>query len=85
MIDDRFSTGGPNYREFLYTLVNFAGAAQNFDGNGPYLRAQAGGGPVLVGEPNPHGNPATRATRSTTPTRSPSRSAPSRSSAAGRR
>ena len=44
-IDDRFSTGGPNYREFLYNLVNFAGAAQNFDGNGPYLRVQAGGGP----------------------------------------
>jgi phospholipid/cholesterol/gamma-HCH transport system substrate-binding protein len=59
VVQDRFSTGGPNYREFLYNLVNFAGAAQNFDGNGPYLRAQAGGGPLLVGEPNPHGNPAT--------------------------
>ncbi|HWC47711.1 MAG TPA: MlaD family protein [Solirubrobacterales bacterium] len=53
VINDRFSTGGPNYREFLYNLVNFAGAAQNFDGNGPYVRAQAGGGPVLVGEPDP--------------------------------
>lgn len=53
VINDRFSTGGPNYREFLYNLVNFAGMAQNFDGNGPYARAQAGGGPVLVGEPNP--------------------------------
>jgi phospholipid/cholesterol/gamma-HCH transport system substrate-binding protein len=59
VINDRFSTGGPNYREFLYTLTNFAGAAQNFDGNGPYIRAQAGGGPILVGEPNPKGNPAT--------------------------
>ncbi len=58
-IEDRFSTGGPNYREFLYNLVNFAGAAQNFDGNGPYARAQAGGGSVLVGEPNPFGNPGT--------------------------
>jgi phospholipid/cholesterol/gamma-HCH transport system substrate-binding protein len=58
-IEDRFSTGGPNYREFLYNLVNFAGMAQNFDGNGPYARAQVGGGDVLVGEPNPHGNPAT--------------------------
>jgi phospholipid/cholesterol/gamma-HCH transport system substrate-binding protein len=58
-IEDRFSTGGPNYREFLYNLVNFAGAAQNFDGNGPYARAQAGGGSVLVGEPNPKGNPDT--------------------------
>src|SRR4029077_4862434 len=35
-IDDRFSTGGPNYREFLYNLVNFASFAQNYDGNGPY-------------------------------------------------
>ncbi len=58
-INDRFSTGGPNYREFLYNLVNFAGDAQNFDGNGPYARAQIGGGPVLVGEPNPFGNPNT--------------------------
>ncbi|HET6998157.1 MAG TPA: MlaD family protein [Solirubrobacterales bacterium] len=58
-IEDRFSTGGPNYREFLYNLVNFAGFAQNYDGNGPYGRAQVGGGPVLVGEPNPQGNPDT--------------------------
>jgi phospholipid/cholesterol/gamma-HCH transport system substrate-binding protein len=58
-INDRFSTGGPNYREFLYNLANFAGAGQNFDGNGPYVRAQVGGGPVLVGEPNPKGNPKT--------------------------
>jgi len=55
-INDRFSTGGPNYREFLYNLVNFAGFAQNYDGNGPFGRAQVGGGPVLVGEPNPQGN-----------------------------
>jgi ABC-type transporter Mla subunit MlaD len=58
-INDRFSTGGPNYRDFLYTLANFAGAAQNYDGNGPYVRAQIGGGPLLVGEPNPQGNPNT--------------------------
>jgi ABC-type transporter Mla subunit MlaD len=58
-IEDRFSTGGPNYREFLYTLTDFAGAAQNYDGNGPYVRSQVGGGPVLVGEPNPQGNPST--------------------------
>ena len=58
-INDRFSTGGPNYREFLYTLTNFAGAAQNFDGNGPYVRAQVGGGNLLLGGANPLGNPAT--------------------------
>lgn len=59
VINDRFSTGAPSYREFFYFLTDFAGAAQNFDGNGPFVRAQGGGGPVLVGEPNPEGNPAT--------------------------
>jgi ABC-type transporter Mla subunit MlaD len=59
VINDQFSTGDPNYREFLYNLVNLAGFAQNFDGNGPYARAQVGGGPVLVGEPNPYGNKKT--------------------------
>jgi ABC-type transporter Mla subunit MlaD len=54
VVNDRFSTGGPNYREFLYNLVNFAGMAQNFDGNGPYARTQVGGGNLLVGEPNPN-------------------------------
>jgi virulence factor Mce-like protein len=58
-INDQFSTGGPNYREFLYTLTNFAGAAQNYDGNGPYVRAQAGGGNVLLGGANPLGNAET--------------------------
>lgn len=58
-VNDQFSTGGPNYREFFYNLVNFAGSIQNFDGNGPYFRAQANGGTVLVGEPNPEGNPGT--------------------------
>jgi virulence factor Mce-like protein len=52
VINDRFSTGGPNYREFLYNLSNFAGQSQNYDGNGPYLRLQGGGGSQLVGEPN---------------------------------
>jgi phospholipid/cholesterol/gamma-HCH transport system substrate-binding protein len=47
-VNDRFSTGGPNYREFLYYLVNFAGQSQNFDGNGPYFRIQAGGGNKLL-------------------------------------
>jgi phospholipid/cholesterol/gamma-HCH transport system substrate-binding protein len=59
VVNDQFSTGGPNYREFLYNLVNFAAAAQNFDGNGPFTRAQIGSGPVLVGEENPRGNPDT--------------------------
>ena len=59
VINDRFSTGAPSYREFFYLMANLAGAAQNFDGNGPYVRAQGGGGPVLVGEPNPKGNLST--------------------------
>jgi hypothetical protein len=55
-IEDRFSTGGPVYREFLYGLVNLAGWGQNFDGNGYYARVQPGGGDTLVGLPNPLGN-----------------------------
>ncbi|HEY5815479.1 MAG TPA: MlaD family protein [Solirubrobacterales bacterium] len=51
-IEDRFATG-PNYREFFYYLTNFSGIAQNFDGNGYYLRAQAGGGGTLVRQKNP--------------------------------
>jgi ABC-type transporter Mla subunit MlaD len=52
-IEDQFGTGGPNYREFLYALSDLAGQSQNFDGNGPFLRLQPGGGDVLVEEANP--------------------------------
>jgi len=52
-INDRFSDGGPNYRDFWRLLSDFASASQNFDGNGPYVRAQGGGGPVLLEEFNP--------------------------------
>jgi phospholipid/cholesterol/gamma-HCH transport system substrate-binding protein len=55
-IEDQFSTGGPNYREFLYTLADFAGWGQNFDGNGPFVRVQPGGGNNLVELKNPNGN-----------------------------
>lgn len=55
-INDQFSTGGPNYREFFYYLVNFAGITQNFDGNGYYLRAAPGGGNSLTELQNPAGN-----------------------------
>jgi phospholipid/cholesterol/gamma-HCH transport system substrate-binding protein len=55
-IEDQFSTGGPNYREFLYTLTNFAGWGQNFDGNGPFVRVQPGGGDLLVEAEAPNGN-----------------------------
>jgi len=56
VINDRFSTGQPNYREFLYTLADFSGWGQNFDGNGPFLRLQPGGGDILVEQKNPNGN-----------------------------
>jgi len=55
-IEDRFSTGGPNYREFLYALTDFAGWGANFDGNGPFVRVQPGGGNVLVEQKNKNGN-----------------------------
>jgi len=57
-IHDRFETG-PNYREFFYYLADFAGAQQNFDGNGPYLKVQAGGGDTLTKLENPSGNLST--------------------------
>jgi hypothetical protein len=53
-INDRFSDGGPNYRDFWRLLSDFASASQNFDGNGPYVRAQGGGGPTLLEEINPN-------------------------------
>jgi ABC-type transporter Mla subunit MlaD len=43
-----FSTGQPNYREFFYSTVGLSGESQGFDGNGPFVRFQAGGGPQLV-------------------------------------
>lgn len=52
-----FSTGQPVSREFLYGLVNLAGESQGFDGNGSFVRFQAGGGPQLVSMPNPNGGP----------------------------
>jgi phospholipid/cholesterol/gamma-HCH transport system substrate-binding protein len=58
-IEDQFSTGGPNYREFLYTFANFAGWGANFDGNGPFVRVQPGGGNLLVAQENEHGNLST--------------------------
>ncbi len=50
----------PNYKEFMYAVSHFAGETQTFDGNGPYLRFQSGGGaPVgddgIVSSPQPGG------------------------------
>lgn len=40
--DGIHSSGVANYKEFWYTLVGWAGASQNFTGNGNYLRMAAG-------------------------------------------
>jgi phospholipid/cholesterol/gamma-HCH transport system substrate-binding protein len=58
-INDQFSTGGPNYREFFYMLANFSGWGQGIDGNGNFLRLQPGGGDILVSAENPFGNLST--------------------------
>jgi hypothetical protein len=52
---DGFDTGQPNFQEFFYGAVQLGGAGQGFDGNGPFLRLQPGGGPDLVSTPNPGG------------------------------
>jgi phospholipid/cholesterol/gamma-HCH transport system substrate-binding protein len=50
-----FATGQPNIRELFYGVAQLAGESQGFDGNGPFVRFQAGGGPQLVRMPNPLG------------------------------
>jgi phospholipid/cholesterol/gamma-HCH transport system substrate-binding protein len=49
------TTGVPNYKEFFYATVGLAGESQNFDGNGPEVRFQSGGGPQLERSNNPNG------------------------------
>ena len=58
-----FSTGQPNFREFFYGVTQLAGESQGFDGNGPFVRFQAGGGPQRV----QMANPTRRARPRTTP------------------
>jgi phospholipid/cholesterol/gamma-HCH transport system substrate-binding protein len=55
VLNDQFSTGVPNYKEFFYGTIGLAGESQNFDGNGPYVRFQPGGGPQEVRMSNPSG------------------------------
>jgi virulence factor Mce-like protein len=52
-----FTTGQPNIRELFYGVTQLAGESQGFDGNGPFVRFQAGGGPQLVRMPNPQSVP----------------------------
>jgi ABC-type transporter Mla subunit MlaD len=49
--DPPVGTGQPVYQELFQSAVGLAGAAQNFDGNGRYIRANAGGGDVRVATP----------------------------------
>jgi phospholipid/cholesterol/gamma-HCH transport system substrate-binding protein len=55
VVDSRFPTGQPNFNDFFYGITSFAGHIQGFDGNGSYIRFQAGGGPQLVQGNNPSG------------------------------
>jgi hypothetical protein len=48
VIEDVFTTGVENYKEFFYVLAALAGEGQNFDGNGMYVRFQTGGGSNTV-------------------------------------
>ena len=52
VVNDAFPSGESNFHEFFYGATSTAAAGASFDGNGQYLRAQAGGGPELVGAPN---------------------------------
>jgi ABC-type transporter Mla subunit MlaD len=51
---DEFQTGRENYKDFFYAMVGLAGEGANFDGNGPYVRFQTGGGSqqVSLGQSN---------------------------------
>jgi phospholipid/cholesterol/gamma-HCH transport system substrate-binding protein len=51
-----WNTGEPNFQELFYGAVQLAGGGSPFDGNGPYLRIQPGGGPQLVQGNNPGGS-----------------------------
>ena len=54
VILDEFQTGRENYKDFWYAMVGLAAESQNFDGNGPYVRFQTGGGSqqVSLGQSN---------------------------------
>jgi hypothetical protein len=46
--DPPASAGLPVYQELFQSAVGLAGAAQNFDGNGRYIRADPGGGSIQI-------------------------------------
>jgi phospholipid/cholesterol/gamma-HCH transport system substrate-binding protein len=55
VVNDAFNSGVENYKELFYGTVGFSGETQDFDGNGPYLRFQTGGGPQLARSAIPGG------------------------------
>lgn len=57
--DGTHSSGKANYKEFWYTLVGWAGATQNFTGNGNYLRVAAGSSSTIVSPSGKFYGPAT--------------------------
>jgi virulence factor Mce-like protein len=46
--DGQFTSNEENYKEFWYAMVGLAGEAQNFDGNGHYVRFAVGGGSQTI-------------------------------------
>jgi phospholipid/cholesterol/gamma-HCH transport system substrate-binding protein len=46
--DNGLGNGQKASRQALYSAVNVAGSTSTFDGNGPFVRFQVGGGPVTV-------------------------------------
>ncbi len=46
--DSGLGNGQPASRQALYSAVNVAGSTSTFDGNGPFVRFQVGGGPISV-------------------------------------
>lgn len=57
--DGTHGNGQKASREMLYSMVNVAGSASAFDGNGPFVRFQIGGGDqrVKMDDPNFAGDP----------------------------
>jgi phospholipid/cholesterol/gamma-HCH transport system substrate-binding protein len=56
VIQDEFTNGVENYKEFFYALVGLSGEGQNFDGNGAYVRFRVGGGAQRLTLENQFGN-----------------------------
>jgi phospholipid/cholesterol/gamma-HCH transport system substrate-binding protein len=58
--DGQFTSNEENYKEFWYAMVGLAGEAQNFDGNGHYVRFAVGGGDQTISTGKYGGNAGTK-------------------------